>query len=514
MSNINLKQTFFLLFVSLTILISGCETTSGSSFTSVSLSGRAAQCDHLWTARNSALLRGDQRSADAHVAQYRSCIDGSSVASSSLGSVSLSGRAAQCEHLWTARNSALLRGDQRSADAYVAQYRSCIDGSPAGEGTTALIPSAPVDNANSDIRQSASTALRASEPVKSTLELSVSASKPDNDGVFILSITTKTDTASLKIDGDEAGGRIDGRYTVPRFAKLGANRVEVIAIDRFGNKKTEVVSVVREPADTSVRFATLNPGALRGKPTANAVAIIIGIQDYRRVPKADFANNDARVFYDYAIRGLGVRPENVKLLVDQQADDIEILGAFRNWLPLKAKRGQTDVYVFYSGHGLPSDDGASLYFLPHGVDRQFLDRTAIKQAEIISALEAVSPKSVTLFLDACYSGQSRGGETLLVSARPIAIQPKASAFPANFTVLSASAPQQIASSSPELKHGIFSYFLMKGMEGEADQNKDGTITTQEMYSYLSDSVGRKAMALNRTQQPQVLGDQSRVLVVR
>ena len=78
----------------------------------------------------------------------------------------------------------------------------------------------------------------------------------------------------------------------------------------------------------------------------------------------------------------------------------------------------------------------------------------------------------------------------------------------------ASAPEQIASSSPDLKHGIFSYYLMKGMEGEADQNKDGAITVQEMQSYLSDSVGRKAMSLSRTQQPQVVGDQSKVLVGR
>ena len=346
------------------------------------------------------------------------------------------------------------------------------------------------------------------------LTLSVSSSRANADGVVLLTISTGSDTASLKVNGDEEGGRADGRYSVRRFARVGENKFEVVATDRFGNTKTQVVSVVREPADTTVRFATLNPGALRGKPANNAVAIIIGIQDYRRVPKAEFANNDARVFYDYAIRGLGVRPENVKLLVDQQADDVEILGAFKNWLPLKAKRGQTDVYVFYSGHGLPSDDGASLYFLPHGVDRQFLDRTAIKQAEIVSALQAVQPKSVTLFLDACYSGQSRGGETLLASARPIAIQPKASTFPSNFTVLSASAPEQIASSSPDLKHGIFSYFLMKGMEGEADQNKDGSITVQEMQGYLSDSVGGKAMSINRTQQPQVVGDQSRVLVGR
>lgn len=369
--------------------------------------------------------------------------------------------------------------------------------------------------ADTSPKQSNTKAPRQSEPPRSTLVLSASASQADHNGVVTLTITTSSDTASLRVNGDEEGGRADGRYSVRRFARIGENKFEVVATDRFGNTKTQVVSVVREPADTTVRFATLNPGALRGKPAANnAVAIIIGIQDYRRVPKAEFANNDARVFYDYAIRGLGVRPENVKLLVDQQADDVEILGAFKNWLPLKAKRGQTDVYVFYSGHGLPSDDGASLYFLPHGVDRQFLDRTAIKQAEIVGALQAVSPKSVTLFLDACYSGQSRGGETLLASARPIAIQPKASTFPSNFTVLSASAPEQIASSSPDLKHGIFSYFLMKGMEGEADQNKDGAITVQEMQAYLSDSVGRKAMSINRTQQPQLAGDQNRVLVGR
>jgi hypothetical protein len=349
---------------------------------------------------------------------------------------------------------------------------------------------------------------------KGALKVRVIASRPDSAGSLTLTIVTNTDTLSLKINGDEQGHSADGRYLVRRFARLGENKFEVVARDRSGNNATQVISVVREPVDTTVRFATLNPGALRAKPATNAVAIIIGIQDYRRVPKADFANNDARVFYDYAIRGLGVRPENVKLLVDQQADDVEILSALKNWLPLKAKRGQTDIYVFYSGHGLPSDDGASLYFLPHGVDRQFLDRTAIKQAEVVSALQAVSPKSVTLFLDACYSGQSRGGETLLASARPISIQPKASKFPSNFTVLSASAPEQIASSSPDLKHGIFSYFLMKGMEGEADQNKDGSITVQEMQAYLSDSVGRKAMSLNRTQQPQLAGDKNRVLVNR
>jgi hypothetical protein len=358
------------------------------------------------------------------------------------------------------------------------------------------------------------TAARQAEVARSTLNLTASASSPDSNGVVTLSITTNSDTASLRVNGDEVGSRADGRYSVQRFAQIGNNNFEVIATDRFGNTQRKTISVSRQAADNTVRFASLNPIAVRARPATNAVAIIIGIQDYSRVPKAEFASNDARVFYDYAIRGLGVRPENIKILLDQEASDIGILSAFKNWLPLKTRKGLTDVYVFYSGHGLPSDDGSNLYMLPHGVDRQFLDRTAIKQSELIASLQAVSPRSVTMFMDACYSGQIRTGETLLASARPISIQSKASSYPANFNVISASAPDQLASSSPDLKHGVFSYFLMKGMEGEADENKDGNITMAEMQSYLKEYVGKKAMSLNRTQVPQLSGDQSRVLVSR
>jgi len=108
-------------------------------------------------------------------------------------------------------------------------------------------------------------------------------------------------------------------------------------------------------------------------------------------------------------------------------------------------------------------------------------------------------------MDACYSGQIRTGDTLLASARPIAIKSNATSFPTEFTVFTASAPDQIASSSPELKHGIFSYYVMKGMEGDADENKDGKITAGEMQSYIAEMVRRQAMTLNRKQNPQFVG---------
>jgi hypothetical protein len=354
---------------------------------------------------------------------------------------------------------------------------------------------------------------RQEEPISPTITLSVSTSQPDANGVVTLSISSTSDTVSLKINGQEEGGRADGRYSVNRFAKVGSNSFEVIATDRYGNTQKQTVVVNREIQVVAEKARSLNPTLISAAKPRDAVAIIIGIEKYRRVPDADFANNDASTFYDYARRALGIKPENIRLLVDDKADSGEILRSFKTWLPTRVNKNTTDVYVFYSGHGLPSEDGGSLYFLPHEVDRDLLERTAITQKEVVQAIQRTTPKSVTMFIDSCYSGQSRTGTSLLASARPISIAPKVSTdFPPNFMVISASAPDQISSSSPELKHGIFSYYLMLGMEGEADVNKDGQITVGEMQTYLSQQVTRRAIGMNRTQSPQTTGDLNRVLV--
>ncbi len=262
--------------------------------------------------------------------------------------------------------------------------------------------------------------------------------------------------------------------------------------------------------DTAVN---LKPKSIKRAEARDAVAIIIGIADYKNLPSADFANDDARAFYEYAVRALGVKPENIKLLVDEDADEVAIYRAFKTWLPSRV-RSTTDIYVYYSGHGLPTADGQGLYVLPQRADRDFIDKTAITQAEINAAIQTTKPKSVTIFLDACYSGQARTGKTLLTSARPITLKAEAAAFPENFTVITASKADQISSSSPELKHGIFSYYLMRGMEGDADANKDGRITAGEMQAYLAENVSRQAGMMNRKQEPQLIGDVNRVLVGR
>jgi murein DD-endopeptidase MepM/ murein hydrolase activator NlpD len=348
------------------------------------------------------------------------------------------------------------------------------------------------------------------------VNLQVTQTQPSADGSVSLNVQTNADTASLKINGEEQGGRADGSYLINRVARVGQDtQFMITAIDVYGNSDTKMITVARQSGSLSdVTLLTLKPESIKRASPRDAAAIIIGIQDYKRVPKADFANNDAKEFYEYAVRALGIKPEKIKILLDEEADEVNVVKAFENWLPIQVNKDKTDVYVFFSGHGLPAPDGKSLYLLPHGVDKELLSRTAVGQGEIVSALTVAKPRSVTMFIDACYSGQTKAGDVLIANARPVTLKSDANLYPTNFTVITASANDQISSSSPELKHGIFSFFLMKGMEGEADVNQDGKITVGEMQEYLSDKVARQAMTLNRKQNTQLVGDANKVLVSR
>lgn len=348
------------------------------------------------------------------------------------------------------------------------------------------------------------------------LNLQVSASDPDQDGNVLITVQANADTSSLRVNGEEQGGAEYGKYTIKRVAAVGrATNITIVAVDTHGNNASKTIVVQAQAGVSKQTITPLHPENIIPVASRDAIAIIIGIQNYKNIPKAEFANEDAREFHNYAIRALGIPKQNIKMLIDADADSANVYKTFNKWLPAHvAKGGTTDIYVFYSGHGLPSTDGQSLYFLAHGSDPDVLEKTAISQVEIIASLSKVQPKSVTMFVDSCYSGHSRSGEVLIENARPLLLKASSTTYPKNFTVLSASSNDQISSSAPELKHGIFSFYLMKGLESEADKNKDGKITAGELQAYLTDTVSRQALIQSRTQEPQFVGDSTRVLVSR
>ena len=227
---------------------------------------------------------------------------------------------------------------------------------------------------------------------------------------------------------------------------------------------------------------------------------------------AKFADRDAIYFTDFSNNVLGINQENIKTLSNTKANQTDIKKAIKIWLKGYSIIDQSDIFIFYAGHGLASTDGKELYLLPHDGEPRLLEDTALLRSEIFETVKSMQPKSVTVFLDACYSGQTREKDMILADARPISIVPVESDVPENFTVFSASSGSEISGSLPEADHGLFSYFLMKGLEGDADANNDKKITNGELHSYVRSNVTRQAVRLGREQTPQVQGDENRVLV--
>ena len=302
-------------------------------------------------------------------------------------------------------------------------------------------------------------------------------------------------------------GVFEGSVYIPR----GGETLVIEAIDKMGKLSRFELKLERKQIATLqlATFEKLSPSNRRAKLNQKAVAVIIGIAEYQRteVP-AVFADQDAKFFYDYATLKLGVPEQNIIELVNDKANEIEIALAIENFLKRRIKRDVTDVYIFYAGHGLATDDGSEMYLLPYDGAPQLLERTAISRKQLFNDIAAANPRSVTVFLDTCYSGTTRGTETLIAS-RPIAIKAKQQDIPEGFTVMTAAAGDQTAKPLEEAKHGMFSYFLMKGMEGDADANQDNQITAGELHAYVQQNVIQQSSG---SQTPELQGDADRVLV--
>ena len=98
---------------------------------------------------------------------------------------------------------------------------------------------------------------------------------------------------------------------------------------------------------------------------------------------------------------------------------------------------------------------------------------------------------------------------MLIASCPIAIHALEKAITDNFTVMTAARGDQTAKPLEEAKHGMFSYFLMKGMEGKADANQDNKITAGELHSYVKANVIQQSSGRHT---PELQGDADRVLV--
>ena len=319
------------------------------------------------------------------------------------------------------------------------------------------------------------------------------------------------EVAEVTVDGKPVNISSTGNFEYSTYVPSQGVELKLQVTDVSGLTTSKVVSLKGnlELANPSISFDRLSPISKKVKSNPKALALIVGVSNYENTKaKALYADNDAMVFKDYATEKLGISENRIKILLNDGADERDILLTVREWLRRSTKPNQSDIYVFFAGHGLASDNGKDMYLLPHDGSPRLLEKTAILRDELFSDIKEANPRSVTVFLDTCYSGITRN-EEMLIAGRPIVIKAKEQAIPDGFTLFSAASNEQISRPLEEAKHGMFSYFLMKGMEGDADTNNDNKITARELHAYVEQNVVQQSSG---SQTPELQGDKDRVLV--
>ena len=224
-------------------------------------------------------------------------------------------------------------------------------------------------------------------------------------------------------------------------------------------------------------------------PYRESWAAVIGIDDYQNWPKLRYAANDAQGVRDVLIQKYQFKPQNVFLLLNNDATRQNILSL------LGDKLGNADlvkredrVFVFFAGHGatrkLPS--GRDLgYIIPVDADLSNYEGQAISMTNFQDISESIPAKHVLFIMDSCYSGLAltRGGGIQVSQnyLREIARREARQMFTAG------GADQQVADNGPN-GHSVFTWTLLQALDGRGDLNGDGVITASELAAYVTPAV--------------------------
>ncbi len=245
---------------------------------------------------------------------------------------------------------------------------------------------------------------------------------------------------------------------------------------------------------------------LRAVPQKNAYAIVIGIENYQqKLPKADYAVHDAEIMGQYLTKAFGYQEENVVVLLNERATKTSMEKYVEGWLFDRVEKGDS-VFIYYSGHGAPNAKTGKAYLVPYDGDPAFVEQTGYQLDRLYERLATLPAKEVVVILDSCFSGA--GGRSVIAKGmRPMVLSVENPLLAKGRTmVLTAGANDQVSSTYEQKSHGLLTYFFLRGLQGEADQNNDKRIELRELFEYLKPQVERTARReFHNEQTPQLLG---------
>ncbi len=230
----------------------------------------------------------------------------------------------------------------------------------------------------------------------------------------------------------------------------------------------------------------------------NTYAVVVGIASYSNsdIPQLQFANKDAVVFADFLKSKAGgtVPAENIQLLVDSEATTAAVYDAIY-WISKTAQKNDL-VYFYFSGHGdlenvtmykdgfLICYNSPSTNYVKMAVSVEYLNKIA-------NTLSSQTKANVVLITDACHSGKLAGDKNRgnqLVGEQLRAVKNKE-------IRITSCAENELSNENEEWGggRGVFSYYLINGLKGLADKQKDGVVTLDEIKSYLNDAFKKDAV---------------------
>lgn len=237
------------------------------------------------------------------------------------------------------------------------------------------------------------------------------------------------------------------------------------------------------------------------KLSGDKYAVIIGVSQYKNevdgLTSLRFADQDARAFEEFLLSPAGgsFAKENIQFLVNESATNQSLRSALFTFL---TRPGPNDFVVIYiAGHGAPDpNDPRNLYLLPYDADPNDMGGTAFPMHELPDIFSRVlKAHHVVTFTDTCHSygfsgamgGHAEKKNNLINEyLRSIAGQ-------ADRAVITASDVSELSFESEQWGkgHGVFTYYLLRGLGGAADLNHDGTVTAGELFAYVRDQVRKE-----------------------
>lgn len=292
-----------------------------------------------------------------------------------------------------------------------------------------------------------------------------------------------------------------------------ANENERAAIEKMLEERGLSLSTLLQSPSAPVSvpaLAVLNSDVdelplVKVKQNKNSYAIVIGIESYRqKLPKADFASHDAKIISEYLTKTMGYPEENVITLINDRALKSDMEKYFDRWLANNVEENGR-VFIYYSGHGAPNTKTGDAYLVPYDGDPTFIAETGYSISRLYESLGKLKAREITVVLDSCFSGA--GGRSVLAKgAKPLVVMINTPNIQKNISVMSASSGDQVSSAYEEKGHGLFTYFLLKGIKNEDVVKPDGSVAISDLFGYLKPQVERIARKqFNNEQTPQLIG---------